>query len=456
MKFFTKTEDGRLVEATAEQYCSTDVTLYNGEGEKSDRKSTTKDPVQELQGVVTELMGSVTDMKKAHDSAQEKLAAYEEAARRGFPIGIPVSESQENSKYFWGYELARQGKRLMDKSHFTGHVIEDNAKREEMAKFFILWFKSNHGDPVDRIKAYSHLRDMFPPSDFQKTAVGDSGNVFPVPDIVEEEIFAFAREQSVALQNARIWEMTSEKQSFPQETGSASVSWGNTTGNSDPTISEVELTAEELSAYTVVKNMTLADSRSDIVSWLTSNMAEAAGQELDNVMFNGDGTSDYASCSGILSAACGYSTVMSSGSTAFSSLDATVLSEMISKLDGLKKQGARFWTNGVNLHHVRSLKDAQDRPIFMETVGAPVSGTIWGYPYSEVIKMPSTSAANTAFIAFGNARYFAIGRRLGSTALQVDPYGLWTTNRTRYKIYQRYALSISMANGWVRCLTASS
>ena len=346
--------------------------------------------------------------------------------------------------------MARQGKRLMDKLFHPAHTIDEET-RKEMAKYFGLVVKAGvFQDPVARAKfheLYGEARAEM------KTAIGDTGNVFPVPDIVEREILTFAREKSVVLQYARVWDMTSEKQSFPAETDAVSVGWGNTTSESEPTVSEVELTAEELSAYSVVKNATLQDARTDIVSWLTEAMAEAAGLELDNEAYIGDGSNV---CSGLLSAACGYSVVMATGSTAFSNLTADHLSEMISKLDGLKKQGARFFMNGAVLHYVRILKDSNDRPIFIETVGAPMSGTVYGYPYTEVIKMPSTSAANTAFVLFGNLRYFAVGRRLDTATLSVDPYGLFTTNRTRFKLYQRWGMKIGLAKGFVRLLTAAS
>jgi HK97 family phage major capsid protein len=301
------------------------------------------------------------------------------------------------------------------------------------------------------LKRFAELYGVVDPS--RKAVIGDGSNDFPIPDIVDSEILHFAREVSVILKYARTWDMISEKQSFPIEGTAVSVAWGNTTEESEPDINtEFELDAEELSAFSEVRNTTLADSRSDIVSWLTEALAEAAGQEIDNEGFTGDGTNV---CSGILTAACGYSVVLASGSTSFSQLDATKLSEMIGKLDGLKKTGARFWLSGAILHYIRSLKDSQDRPIFIETVGAPMSGTIWGYPYTEVVKLGSiTDAANTAFMAFGNLRYFGVGRRLDSSSLSVDPYGKWTTNRTRFKLYQRWGLGIALALGLVRMLTA--
>ena len=149
--------------------------------------------------------------------------------------------------------------------------------------------------------------------------------------------------------------------------------------------------------------------------------------------------------------------VLDSGSTAFSQLNSTALSAMIAALDGVRKMGARFFLHGSVLHFVRDLKDTNGRPIFMDGhIGAGVPGTIFGYPYTETIKCPSTSGANTAFIAFGNGQYFFVGRRLDSATLDVDPYGLWTTNRTRYKIYQRWALVMGLPAAFVRLLTAAS
>jgi len=223
------------------------------------------------------------------------------------------------------------------------------------------------------------------------------------------------------------------------------------------TLTEVEIDAYELSAFSRVRNTTLADSKSDIVSWLTESLSEAQGMALDNAAFNGDGTSTYGYCSGLLSAAAGYSVVMSSGSTNFSSITSTNLSEIISKLSGLRKIGAKFYMHGEILHYARSLLDTNNRPIFIETIGSRISPTIWGYPYKEVTQMPSTSAANTAFMVFGNlGKHFGVGRRLNATTLSVDPYGLWTTNRTRFKLYSRFGLKIVLANGIVRILTNSA
>lgn len=463
MKFYVLV-DGKLVEATPEQVKDLSVVLYAEDSTIiREAKCLEEDPAKDNDDALDSLTTSVATLAKSvgdfTTSMGKKVTDLEAKVSKGqsFPLFIP-----DDAK------LSQDGKGRREVLDFLDKKMVLSRQGENLKRDHKWWAPKE--DVLDEMKCYFGLVNLigrrYPdPRAYElfqkvygsevKTVIGDNGNVFPVPDIVDAEILVFAREASVLLQYARMWDMTSEKQSFPAEDSAVAVGWGNTTAESEPGLIEVELTASELSAYSAVRNSTLADSRSDIVSWLTGALAEAAGQELDNKGFNGLGTDNPFICSGILSAACGYSVVMGSGSTAFSQITSTVLSSMIAKLDGMKKQGARWWLNGAVLHYVRDLKDANGRPIFMETIGSSVPGTIFGYPYTEVIKAPSNSGANTPFIAFGNLRYFAVGRRLQTAALDVNPYLLWTTNRTAYKLYHRWALRMGLPKGFVRLLTAT-
>ena len=455
MLYFTKNEAGQLVLVEKPEGGQR---YLNEKGEEIEYKAQAPavhmdDPVMKLEGLISDLSNKFETQAKVEDM-QRKLAAYEDAARRGFPVPIvqPGMSVAEADRVFAPFDLAVQGKQLQDKLRHPHYQIPEE-KRVDVAKFMILFVKAAIlNDPT----AYAEFRNRYPRQNQTKTAIGDSGNTFPIPDIVDAEILAFARQKSTVLQYGRIWPMISDKQSFPAESSTVTLNWGNTTPSSDPSAyPEVELDCEELSAYSTVRNDTLADTRSDIVGWLTELMAEAVGQELDNVAFNGTGASNYAYCSGLLSAACGYSVSHGSGSTSFSSLTAGKLSEMIAKLDGMRKEGARFFMNGAVLHYVRTLTDTTGSPIFFAgSYGGPVPPTIFGYPYSEVLKMPATSGATTAYIVFGNLVNFCIGRRLDVSTLDVDPWGLWTTNRKRFKIYNRWALIIGLKYGFCRLLTA--
>jgi HK97 family phage major capsid protein len=461
-KKYVKTPERVLVSATAEQIADPKVEKFEVEVPDA---APPVGPMEELTGLIRDLAG---DVKSVVDKQKEQLAAYEKAAQRGFilpgvkpPEDSPaftafMSQYEKNAKisgmsvkdaeaFFGDYDLAVQGKELQDKIRHPLHII-DEATRIEMAKFYCLLLRAGK-DP----RAMSKFIDVYGKA--VDTPVGDTGNVFPLPKPIEAEILAFAREVSVLLQYCRVWPMTSDKMGVPSETGAVTVGWGNETSESEPEVTEVELSADELSAYSVVKNATLADSISDIVGWLNSALAEAAGLELDNQGFNGTGSLNGASFYGLLNATYGayYPVVLASNLIA--EMTADDLSLMISKLDGLKKQGARFFMHGQILHYIRTLKDQQDRPIFVETIGSAVPGSIWGFPYSEAIKMPSTQAANSPFILFGNLRYFALGRRVDTATLSVNPYLLWTTNRTAFKLYQRWAMKVGLRKGFARLLT---
>lgn len=409
------------------------------------------DFVKQLTELIQGMASNLNTVKEKQEVMEAQIASYQEAAKRGFVLpggDLKNPDPDEFKEFLGGFDMAKQGKRLMDKS-FHVHTIDD-ATRQEMAKYFCLFIRAAvQQDP----KAYQKFQETYKTG--VTTDVGDTGNVFPIADIVDAEILTYARESSVILRDARIWDMTTDKQSFPTETASSTTYWGNTSVEAAPTVSEVQLDADELSAYAAVKNATMADARSDIVSWLTESFAEAIGQALDTAAFTGDGEGLYGGVSGLLSAKCGKSVTMS-GSTAFSQLSGTHLSNMIAQIAGVRKMGARFYMNGAIIHFVRNLRDDQNRPIFIDTLGSQVSGTIWGYPYTEVISMPSTTGANTAFIVYGNMKHFAVGRRLQVASLQVDPYGLWTTNRTRFKVYNRWALNLALPDAFCRLLTASS
>lgn len=426
-----------------------------------------QNPIQHLEGMIKDMASTFKDefgnlknglnlVKEKQEEIEVKVAAYDDAVKRGgLPAPMPDSGMtlQQSQELFWGYDMARQGKLLSDKLRHPAHQVPE-ALKPELAKFWILFLRAGL-QRNDKARAEFEERYAADIARY-KTAVGDTGNVFPVPDVLQEQVLAYAREASVSLQDSLIWDMTSEKTSVPAETASPSLSWGNTTPESEPTVEEVELSVYEYSAYAAVRNTTLADAISDVVSWLTESMAEAQGLGIDDITWNGDGTEDYGYCSGILTAACGYSVIMGSGYTNFSSLLDTDLSNMIAQLDGLRKVGAKFYMHGQILHYVRILKDSQNRPIFVESVGSDVPGKIFGYPYKEVVKMPSTSASNTPFLSFGNMRRgFVVGRRLYSTALDANPYEKWTTNRTCFKLYSRMGGKIVLANNLVRLLTNS-
>jgi hypothetical protein len=90
MKFFVKNDKGEFVEATSDQILSADSVLYNEEKELLNRQTVQEDdPVKELAGVVKDLavqVGGLAGIKEKQTKIEEKLGAYEDAAKKGLVL----------------------------------------------------------------------------------------------------------------------------------------------------------------------------------------------------------------------------------------------------------------------------------------------------------------------------------------------------------------------------------
>lgn len=432
------------------------------------------DKLTELKGLLTEIVGGQTaEIKEKLDeqkaSFEEQFGKVEdrltELENKGIPtarkpqlmdVTVPGAPAGEAKQVYMGYNLKMQGAELKWQMNnpqnrdiltqlYPVTTIADDAHREEYAKFLIDVIRAKQGDPHAMMKLADAREKAL-----MAEGAGSTGG-YLVPEEFTNELLAFARLQSLALRHCRVWPMSEMICTIPIESTGVSVAWtaeGIAATESEPTVSEVTLTAKKLDAFGAVTNELLADSAIDIVSWLTQLFAEAIGQELDNQVFNGSGTP----CSGVLTAACGYSVVMSE--TNFSSISGTYLSQMISRLSANKRSGARFFAEKTVLHYIRTLKDTNNQFLFAQ-IGGQVPGTIWGFPYDETEKITGTTAANTAFLSFGDLRYFCLGRRLQTTTLDLDPYTYFKESKTQFRIVNRWGMSIGLSTAFVRLLTHS-
>jgi hypothetical protein len=201
MKFFVKI-DGELVEATPEQVFDLEVKLFNEEGEELERPEPEVKEVKtdEGEGDVKEVIDTVTDM---FDKVNNKLEAMdgkineqdkkikgafpmfggkEEGGKETVTYGDDEDGTKEALDYvgkFW--DLKRQGVTLKDGFIHPMAVIKDDKTITELTKFFLLVTRSGQRRPD--YKALELFEKIY-----GKTVVGDTGNVFPIPDIVEAEM----------------------------------------------------------------------------------------------------------------------------------------------------------------------------------------------------------------------------------------------------------------------------
>ena len=227
---------------------------------------------------------------------------------------------------------------------------------------------------------------------------------------------------------------------IPAELTGVTVKWkgeGTAADESEPTVAELKLDTERLTAYSIVSNELLDDEDYDLVGFLTRQFAEAIGQELDNQLFNGS-----TPFSGLLGASgAGYSVVMGSGSTSMSMVNWASVHKMKKNVSSRRRTGAKFYMHREAMYYCEALEDSQKRPLLLDSYR---DGTIriLGYVAEEVEKCPAEAevSSGSAFILFGNLKHAIIGRRKGDLTLAVDPYGKFLESQTRFKIDTRWAL----------------
>lgn len=378
--------------------------------------------MEELKAALKEALDPLgTQIKGIEDRLQkiEKLPAIE----RSFNINSIPSE-------YKGRKLARQGAFIRkavaaDPASFA--VLKDEGKVNEFCKLLI--------DLVTKTTLAE--------------GTGSYGG-YMVPDEFQMDLIQLARSTSFALNVCRIMPMASDQLYIPKELTMGTITWeseGATKTASEPTFDQVSLTAKKMFALAAANNELLQDSSIDIASILTEQFAYSMGQELDNQAFNGTGDP----VSGVLTAKAGYSVVL--GGAAFSAITASDLSLAISKLSEGRLAQARFFVNRLANHYIRSLKDSNDRPIYAE-VGGTVPRTVYEFPINVSEKIAITDGSDKAVGVFGNFQYLILGRRLGTMALEADPYSLFNAYQTRFRMVSRWAFGYGDANSFVRILTA--
>ena len=406
-------------------------------------------PVLDEAKAATAKATAVEETVKSVDERLKKIEALPAVSHA--PAVIRPSE-------FKGYKLGKclAGVRnLASREPAEFSILSNDEKAEEMAKFFILLSRVIKGKAIKQpdIEAMAELRAFY-----QKTALNegtDAQGAYLVPEEYRSDMIKIARNSSYALQvTGPVIPMNSDTMHVPVELTHGSVTWEDEAAQktaSEPTFSEVKLTAKKMFCLAAASNEIIADSEIDIASILYEQFAYAMGQELDNQMFNGTGSP----CSGVLTAAAGYSVAVPAGAS-FSTVSALQISQAIQKLQEGYLQGARFFFGRVGMHYIRSLKDTTGRPIYNE-LGATTPKTLYDYPINLSEKLPSaTDTSSTVQGVFGNFKYFVIGSRKAAMTIDVDPYSLFTYDKTQFRMVTRWGMSIAIANAFCRIMNASA
>ena len=147
-----------------------------------------------------------------------------------------------------------------------------------------------------------------------------------VPDIFVPQLIDLREVRGAARQVLDVMTVGSDVVQMPRRTGGVTVYWPGEAGSitaSDPTLNNVQVVANKMTAFTTVSNELLNDSAISFADFVAREHAYAMADKEDEAVFNGDGTSTYgghtgfrskiASLSGTVANIAGY--VVGSGSS---------------------------------------------------------------------------------------------------------------------------------------------
>ena len=411
---------------------------------------------EKLRGIVDDVVsGRLDEMKDEVEAKQEEMARKIEAmdaetkSQLEALVNAPAQKvdvtsplSGKNYRFYRGYNLDRQGlsyevKGLKQetKDMFARHVIDQLEHANRMAGWGIPFPDMTEEDEIQRAA-------------LAIGAAGTGGVLVPEP--LADELLAYARVKSLALQKCRIWPMSATTLEIPGEDGTVTVAYTNeatAATQTEPTFTSVTLTASRLDAFSQMSDEVRQDANIDLISNLWEQYTQAIAKQLDNDLFQG--TSPFV---GIKTAASVNQVDMVTNDDAFSDIDAIYYSEMIGELPVERLGNPAFYFGRDIGHRTRSLSDTTGQLIWGQFAsGEPA--TIFGYPYYITDQMPTTGATEMA-VVFGDLNRVALGIRQG-IEFMIDPYSLFTKSQIQTRVTMRVAMVVAQPNGLVRLFTAA-
>ena len=248
-----------------------------------------------------------------------------------------------------------------------------------------------------------------------------------------------ARLISVALQDCRRYPMAANVLHIPSQGTSVTVTWANesaASSQSEPGTADVDLTAKRVGLWGKFTRELLDDALNDIVSYITRDVVEALGQEIDDQVFNGT------QFTGVMGAASGTVTFGASNTaTSYADMVARNFYDAIFTLPAVRRNGAKFYLPKEVMPYIQSLTTGTGGVPLMSYLGGAQSATIGGYPFMEVEAIDGTDGTSTNFITFGNLQNYALGVRLLPSSVELNPYAgtEFKQFEVLYRMYARLA-----------------
>lgn len=280
-----------------------------------------------------------------------------------------------------------------------------------------------------------------------------------VPTEYLDEVIRQAEEQSELMRAVRRVEMKSRTTQVPVKSAGFSFTYLSTettdVSEQSPTFGQETLTANTYAGYIGLSEALMEDSLVNLGEYFGELVAEGWATKFDSEFMSGSGTP----ITGILADTDVNAVTMDTGETSFDAIGTSHIQGLIGALDTrAKRKNAAFVMHPTILDYVADLKDANGRFIYREGSDA-VPRTLRGYPVLLSDAMPDTgdSAADTAFVAFGDPKTLLFGDRISLELKYFDATSYAVTNtQVFFRARVRAGFNIPLPASWAKLKTAAS
>lgn len=285
----------------------------------------------------------------------------------------------------------------------------------------------------------------------------DSAGGYLVPDEFAPTLIRVIEQYGIARRGATVIPMSKKDYNLPALSAGVTVYWPGENAaitESQPTLTNVGLTAKKLAALVPISGELMEDSSLALANLLATLVGEAMAAEEDRVAFVGS-TTGGDPFNGILNTSGVTAVVMDTG-TGFGDVKADHLADMIATVTSGAAAGAKFYMHRTIFNVIRKLKDTQNNPIYAPP-GGMQPATIWGYPFELVEQMPALtgSGASKPFIAFGNLKHLMFGDRKRMTIDQSIHYK-FNYDLTYLRFIERIAIAVGVPSAFSVLVTGAA
>jgi HK97 family phage major capsid protein len=217
--------------------------------------------------------------------------------------------------------------------------------------------------------------------------------------------------------------------------------------------------AEHIGAMLHISEQWITDTTLDLSAAFLRHFEESFNQRIETAAFSGDGTADenYGGFTGIFAHSDVTVVVAAAGNTTVQTLDRDDLVNTVAAVDApVLQRRPRWWMHPALLAPLMKVQDASGQPVLgvtQEPGDTPFS--LLGFPVTLSAGAPSTNAANSKVLAFGDGRAMGLGIRR-EFQLQASAHHRWNTLQRSYRGIGRACIKMRKGSMFAVLKTAAA